>query len=53
MVRSTDRSIFRQKLDNAIPSLLNTLDNLQSKKMSDEEKESDDDDDEIDDNIKT
>jgi hypothetical protein len=50
MVRSTDRSKFRQKMNNAIPSLLNTLDILQSKKMSEEEKESDEFD--IDENIK-
>jgi len=41
MVRSTDRKIFRQKLNNAIPSLLNTLDELQTKKMFENEKESD------------
>jgi hypothetical protein len=42
MVHKTDRAIFRRKLDNALPSLLNTLDVLQSKKMSEKEKESDD-----------
>jgi hypothetical protein len=41
MVRQTDRAIFRRKLDNAIPSLLNTLDVLQTKKMFENEKESD------------
>ena len=41
MIRENDRKTFRRKLDNAIPSLLNTLDELQTKKMleeSDEEK---------------
>lgn len=51
MVRATDRANFRRKLDNAIPSLLNTLDAFQTKKMSENEIESDefeiDDDDEI------
>ncbi len=42
MVRATDRTRFRQKLNNAIPSLLNTLDVLQTKKMFEKENESDD-----------
>ncbi len=33
MTREKDRKIFRQKLNNAIPSLLNTLDELQTKKI--------------------
>lgn len=41
MVRSTERATFRRKLDNAIPSLLNTLEILQTKKLSESEKESD------------
>ncbi len=39
VARSTDRKTFRRKLDNAIPSLLNTLEEFQTKKML--EKESD------------
>jgi hypothetical protein len=41
IVRKTDRAIYRQKLDNAIPSLLNTLDVLQTNKIFENEKESD------------
>jgi len=33
MIRGNDRKTFRQKLNNAIPSLLNTLDELQTKKI--------------------
>jgi hypothetical protein len=39
MIRGNDRKTFRQKLNNAIPSLLNTLDELQTKKMSEESDE--------------
>jgi len=42
MVHKTDRAIYRRKLDNAIPSLLNTLDVLETNKMFENEKESDD-----------
>lgn len=42
MVRSTDRKTFRKNLDNALPSLLNTLDILQTRKMSENEKEESD-----------
>ncbi|CAF3731285.1 unnamed protein product [Adineta steineri] len=41
MVRSTDRATFRRKLDNALPSLMNTLNILEKKKMSENEEESD------------
>ncbi|CAF4203074.1 unnamed protein product [Rotaria socialis] len=41
MVRETDRVQYRQKLNNAIPSLLNTLDLLESKKASERDNESD------------
>ncbi|CAF0826126.1 unnamed protein product [Adineta ricciae] len=41
VVRSTERKTFRRKLDNAIPSLLTTLDTLQARKISENEKESD------------
>ena len=51
MVHATDRASFRQKLNNALPSLLNTLDVLQSKKMSERESESDEC--ETDENTKT
>ncbi len=44
MIREKDRKIFRQKLNNAIPSLLNTLDELQTKKILEKDKESDDND---------
>ncbi len=36
MIRENDRKTFRRKLDNAIPSLLNTLDELQTRKLSEE-----------------
>ena len=39
IVRATDRAAYRQKLNNAIPSLLNTLDLLQTKKISEIENE--------------
>ncbi len=41
MLRDNERKAFRQKLNNAIPSLLNTLDELQTKKMRESENESD------------
>ncbi|CAF4019707.1 unnamed protein product [Rotaria sp. Silwood2] len=41
IVRATDRAAYRQKLNNAIPSLLSTLDLLQMKKNSEIQKESD------------
>ena len=41
VVRSTERKTFRRKLDNAIPSLLTTLDTLQARKISENDKESD------------
>ena len=37
MMRENDRKTFRRKLDNALPSLLNTLDELQTRKMSEHE----------------
>jgi hypothetical protein len=39
LAHSTDRKTFRRKLDNAIPSLLNTLEEFQTKKMLEKEKE--------------
>ena len=41
MIRATERARFRHKLDNAMPSLLNTLDLLQTKKISEIEKDND------------
>lgn len=43
MVRETERKTYRRKLDNAIPSLLNTLDELQSRKTLEEQAEDDED----------
>lgn len=40
MLRENQRKTFRRNLNNAIPDLLNTLDELQTQKMQ-EEKESD------------
>jgi hypothetical protein len=39
MIRENDRKTFRRKLDNAIPSLLNTLDELQTRKLLEENDE--------------
>ncbi|CAF1360680.1 unnamed protein product, partial [Rotaria sordida] len=41
VLRTTDRAAYRQKLNNAIPSLLNTLDLLEMKKISEIEKKND------------
>ena len=44
MLRENQRKTFRRNLNNAIPDLLNTLDELQAQKMQEEkEKESDED----------
>lgn len=39
MLRENERKTFRRNLNNAIPNLLNTLDELQTRKMQEEEGE--------------
>ena len=48
-----EQNTCRRKLDNAIPSLLNTLDELQSKKMLEEQAEDDEDSEEEDEEVLT